>query len=266
MSAAENNALLALSTLTIITFVVFGKLLARIRHQGGKVRERIFDLPEFLVCIVLVGFFSALIAKTLLRAGAEVGPKITIQQVLPNALFFVVLAVGLSGFLKFRGIQLTTAFGLDRLTLPRAVSLGLGLILASAPLVFAGSIVMQLFLRQQAQEQELVTLFKEVSRASNRSGVAEIFLAGAVIAPICEEFLRGLFYATFKRYLGPVASALLTAGLFAAFHLNLTSLPSLFILALCFTIAYEAFGSLLIPMTMHALFNVTQLAILYLLT
>ena len=37
----------------------------------------------------------------------------------------------------------------------------------------------------------------------------------------------------------------------------------LFLLALCFVIAYEATGSLLVPITMHALFNAGQLIALY---
>ena len=36
------------------------------------------------------------------------------------------------------------------------------------------------------------------------------------------------------------------------------------LLALCFVVAYEATGSLLVPMTMHALFNGAQLLFLYL--
>ena len=99
--------------------------------------------------------------------------------------------------------------------------------------------------------------------AAVKAAIGQIFFAGAVIAPICEEFLfRGFFYVVFKRYLGAVASAVLTSALFAAFHVNLAAFPSLFALALCFTIAYEATGSLLVPITMHALFNGAQLAYL----
>jgi len=35
------------------------------------------------------------------------------------------------------------------------------------------------------------------------------------------------------------------------------------VLALCFTLAYEASGSLVVPMSMHALFNSAQLLFLY---
>ena len=77
---------------------------------------------------------------------------------------------------------------------------------------------------------------------------------------------RGFFYVVFKRYVGAPVSALFTAALFAAFHVNLTAFPGLFVLALCFTIAFEATGSLVVPMTMHALFNGAQLGLLYLMS
>jgi membrane protease YdiL (CAAX protease family) len=45
--------------------------------------------------------------------------------------------------------------------------------------------------------------------------------------------------------------------------MNVPSLPGLFVLALCLTLAYEASGSLLVPIGMHALFNLSQLVALY---
>ena len=45
------------------------------------------------------------------------------------------------------------------------------------------------------------------------------------------------------------------AVLFAAVHAHLPSFAALFVLGICFTIAYEWSGSLLVSMTMHALFN-----------
>ena len=253
--------------LSIFTCVIFGGLLGGIRHEGGKVRAKTYDLPELLISLVLGGFFAALVVKSVLRADPADAPKVTLDQVLPNAALFAVMFVGIALFLRFRGIDITRALGLDRVPFARAVAIGFGLILAAFPLVLCAGFIMQIVLRKEAQEQELVTLFKQVAHESNRFGVSQIFFAGAVIAPICEEFLfRGFFYVVFKRYVGAVASALLTAALFAAFHVNLAAFPSLFVLALCLTIAFETTGSLLVPITMHALFNGAQLGYLYYIT
>ena len=237
------------------------------RHEGGKIRAKTYDFPELLISLVLGGFFAALVVKSALTSGTDAAPKVTLDQVLPNALFFVVVLVAISGFLWFRGIDVRVATGLGRVPIVRALAIGLGLVVAAFPLVMCASLIMQIVLRQGAQEQELVTLFKNAAHDSNSAGVTRILIAGAVVAPICEEFLfRGFFYVVFKRYIGAPLSALITSALFAAFHVNLTAFPSLVLLALCLTIAFEATGSLLVPVTMHALFNGAQLGLLYLLT
>ena len=52
-------------------------------------------------------------------------------------------------------------------------------------------------------------------------------------------------------FIGVLVSSLL----FAAVHAHLPSFAPLFVLGTCFAIAYEWSGSILVPMTMHALFN-----------
>jgi membrane protease YdiL (CAAX protease family) len=50
--------------------------------------------------------------------------------------------------------------------------------------------------------------------------------------------------------------------LFAAVHAHLPSFAPLFVLGSCFAIAYEWSGSILVSMTMHALFNALTLTAL----
>ena len=265
MSPDPASALLVIGGLSIITLAVFGGLLGGLKREGGKARVDFFGLPELLVALVLAGLFAGLVVKATFNPRPD--RVITLDQVLPNAGFFLVLFAGIAGFLHYRGVKLWSAFGGDRVSLPRALALGFGLLLAVFPAVVLGNLIMQVVLQQKASEQELIALFREAARAGNRGGVGQIFLAGAVIAPICEEFLfRGFFYGVGKRYLGAWPSALLVSLLFAAFHVNLAAFPSLCILALGLTVAYESTGSLLVPVCMHALFNGSQLAFLYLAT
>jgi membrane protease YdiL (CAAX protease family) len=130
--------------------------------------------------------------------------------------------------------------------------------------VAVGGLITHNFLQNSAKEQELVQRFREVAASSDQMAILTIFVAAVVVAPLVEEFLfRGYFYGVLKRYVGGLPSGLFTAALFAAVHTNLASLTSLFILAVCFTIAYESSGSLLVPMSMHAIFNLTQLVFVY---
>jgi membrane protease YdiL (CAAX protease family) len=89
-----------------------------------------------------------------------------------------------------------------------------------------------------------------------------IFLA-IVLAPIGEEFLfRFFLYGVFKRYCGWFLALALNSLLFAAAHAHFPSFAPLFALGCCLTIAYEWSGSILVSMTMHALFNTVMLTLL----
>ncbi len=78
---------------------------------------------------------------------------------------------------------------------------------------------------------------------------------------------RGVFLPVFPVWRGetilwPRVGVVASALLFAAVHAHLPSFAPLFVLGICFTIAYEWSGSLLVSMTMHALFNALALTAL----
>jgi CAAX protease family protein len=80
---------------------------------------------------------------------------------------------------------------------------------------------------------------------------------------MAEEFLfRFFLYGVLKRYFGRFLGVTVNALLFAAAHTHLPSFAPLFVLGSCFTIAYEWSGSILVSMTMHALFNSLSLTVL----
>ena len=242
------------------------RLFARIRQAGGKVRTSEFSSTDLMICFALAGFLAWLVGWAAIShaSGKPATPTITPDKVLPAATLFLAPVAGIAVLLWARGVNLAQLFGLAQVSLVRVVVLGIALVLAAFPLVVVSGGLVQLVLRETAQEQELVALFREVTRNADGPAMFKIALAGTIIAPLTEEFLfRGYFYGVFKRFFGPPFAVPFTAILFAAVHLNLTSLPALFVLAICLTLAYEHTGSLLVPIMMHAFFNSTQLALLY---
>ncbi|MCE9610375.1 MAG: CPBP family intramembrane metalloprotease [Chthoniobacter sp.] len=237
-------------------------LIQRIRADGGQVCTDEFRMPDALVASVLAAFFCAAILGALLRSGPA--PALQASHIIPGAIVLPIVAIGVCGFLKYRGLRLIPLFGLDRLAPWRAAGWALGLVILA--FVFAGTAnwLTTIALRGQAEQQQLVRLFGDVVRQKNHLALAQIFFAAVVFAPLSEEVLfRGFFYPLGKRYLGPLASGFVTALLFAAVHSSLTALAGLFVLALCLTLAYERTGSLLVPIGMHALFNFTSLVFVY---
>jgi membrane protease YdiL (CAAX protease family) len=254
---------LALIALIPLALFAYGRVVLRLRAEGGRVQAQGFVMADLMVALVLAGYFALLVVGNWPARNAEPAP-IKIEQVLPGQLMLLIVGFGVAGFLVYRGADLIAMLGLKRVPPLRAASLSLRFLLGAVPIIWLTNFLTVYELKQGADEQQLVSLFREEVHRGHYSGVLTIVISGVLLAPCVEEFLfRGFFYGVFKRHLGAVAGAVASAGLFAAFHMNLASLPSLFVLALCLTIAYERSGSLLVPAGMHALFNLANLALLF---
>jgi membrane protease YdiL (CAAX protease family) len=255
---------LGMAVAALLSAAIYCRMGYRIWRWGGRVRPEYFGLGDLLASLVLIGFFAMLAGQHYLQAGDRKPAAMTVEQVLPSSVLLVLIAVALAGFLRMRKVPVREHFGLRGHLVPRAAGWAALLLPAALPMLLVVASLTQVWLQSEAVEQEMVKLFRDVIRRGDQGAAMQIAFAGAVLAPITEEFIfRGYFYGVFKRYAGALTSAAVTAALFAASHANLASLPALFVLALCFTVAYEATGSLLVPIGMHALFNSASLSLLY---
>ncbi len=246
----------------LLALTVYARQVGHIRDEGGKVDASKFDLPELMMTIVFAGFFAMLVVSALQRRTQETA--VNINRVLPNSMVFIVFTVGIACLMHFRGLRLRSLFGLDRLSFPGVLAWAGGLILPAMPLAGAANQITALFSPGKLEPQPLVDLFAKVAREHDFKAMGLILTSAVIIQPACEEFLfRGFFYGVWKRYLGPLGAGFLTCALFAAFHTSMAALAGLFILAACLNIAYERTGSLLVPIGMHALFNLTSLLVIY---
>ena len=222
------------------------------------------ELPELLMSVVFLGTFIGLMFMAL-QNQAKAAQVVKIESVVPNSMVFVAMAVGILCFLHFvRRLNLKEAFGIEQASPLETIGWAAMLIMAALPVVGAANLITMQLMKDSVTPQPLIELFNNVAREGNHVAVAQIFVAGVILAPCCEEFLfRGFFYGVWKRYLGPLGAGLLVSALFAAFHTSLSAFAGLFVLAVCLNMAYERTGSLLVPIGMHALFNFSSLFFLY---
>jgi membrane protease YdiL (CAAX protease family) len=161
--------------------------------------------------------------------------------------------------LWLRGLKPGSVFGVDRMPVGRSLLLGVALLISALPLVFAVDYVASLILKANptTDSQEVIQIFENTSTGAQR---IPIILLAVVVAPVAEELaFRGYLYGVIKRYCGAVPALILSGALFALIHQNLPAFFPLLVLASVFALAYELSGSLLVPMTMHALFNAFSL-------
>jgi len=217
---------------------------------------RLFGWPEATLAILLSVWF-------LLNIVASVSHEvksIRTRDLIFYSLFSIGLFLAIAGFLRVRRFDLNSLGGFSRIGFGRAATTGGILLLAAYPLVLLAEVVTQKLARGALDKQEIIEVFNASSTMEQR---ILIILLAVTVAPLTEEFFfRFFLYGVTKRYFGRGAGVVANALLFAAVHAHLPSFAPLFVLGICFTIAYEWSGSILVSMTMHALFNALALTAL----
>ena len=186
----------------------------------------------------------------------DVGNRVVVE----NLLFVVGLVLVIGAFLRLRGFDLSALAGFSKISFVRALSMGTVLLLAAYPMIAFADAITQRLLGSGSSRQNIVELFSGLGRIEQR---IMIIVFAVAIAPVAEEFLfRFFLYGVLRRYFGRFLGLITNALLFAAVHTHLPSFAPLFVLGSCFTLAYEWSGSILVSMTMHALFNSVSLTML----
>jgi membrane protease YdiL (CAAX protease family) len=208
-----------------------------------------FGWPDGILAMGLATLFALNAAS-----GSEAGKVVLhTNDLIANGLISAGIFIFIAAFLKIRGRNVNSLAGFTKLAFWRNLVAGGVLLLAAYPLIVVADLLSQQVLGGSSSRQGIVELFNESQTLKQR---VLIIILAVIIAPMVEEFVfRFYLYGVIKRYAGRFAGVLTNSLLFAAVHAHIPSAAPLFALGLCFTIAYEWSGSILVSMTMHALFN-----------
>ena len=93
---------------------------------------------------------------------------------------------------------------------------------------------------------------------TKQNDILFLFLIGGIVAPVAEEiFFRGVLYGFFRRW-GVIMALVLSTLVFVLAHPIGHSLPVIQLVGgILFAIAYEVERSLLVPITIHAIGNIS---------
>ena len=261
-SSAVGNIFIALIVLAALAIylTLIGQISARKSTPDvtiGNPPTRTFGLPEALLAAALILF---LLLNIVASFGRSLPVQLNGRDLVANFLLSLFVVFLIAAVLKLRGIDIDGLAGFSRTTLKRAISTSIVLLLAAAPLIAVAEGLTQTFLGGESSRQEIVDLFNSSGTIQER---VMIIVLAVVVAPISEEFVfRFFIYGVLRRYAGVTVGLVFNALLFAAAHTHLPSAAPLFVLGVCFTLAYEWSGSILVSMGMHSLFNSAQLVFL----
>jgi CAAX protease family protein len=247
----------ALVLLLGLSLGMFVRLFRRVYAGGGDtVQVSFFSWVDLaLASMVVLLIVSQILVSTGSVSQAPVDNVDTVTLLLSVLVWWALILGPILLSLWFRGFKFGNVFGVDRMPVGRSLLLGIALLVSALPLVFAVDYIASILLKVNTttDTQEVIQIFQHSSTVTQR---IPIILLAVVVAPVTEELaFRGYLYGVMKRYIGAVPALVLSGILFALIHLNLPSFFPLLVLASVFALAYELSGSLLVPMTMHALFN-----------
>ena len=175
---------------------------------------------------------------------------------LQSALYAIIVLIGTAGVLAENRRSFTTQFGIDRVHPSKALAWGLlvfgAVMLVETPLTEASAWALDA-LKMPHPEQQSVETFRHYSDGLM---ILSFLLQAIFLFPVIEElFFRGFLLTFLKKYTSTWGAILFSGGIFAFAHLNLGAVLPLWFLGIVLGIAYEHTGSLLVPMTIHACFN-----------
>ncbi|MEP6955262.1 MAG: type II CAAX endopeptidase family protein [Chthoniobacterales bacterium] len=234
----------------VYVYLALARQISAQRPAELELPEKTFGLVDL---IVASGLMALYLWNALLSSKHSGKQDLSVNDLIVNVLFSAAVLIIVAAVVHFRGIDVSRLAGWAKLGFARTLMTGTILLFAAYPLIIVADTLTQRLLGTPSSKQNIIELFTDSQTLQQR--VLIIVLAVAV-APVVEEFIfRFLVYGVVKRYLGRFVGLLVNAALFAAVHAHLPSAGPLFVLAVCFTLAYEWSGSLLVCMTMHALFN-----------
>jgi membrane protease YdiL (CAAX protease family) len=163
------------------------------------------------------------------------------------------------------GLGWGEAFGLRSGQAWRSVRTAVGVTVLFLPVALALSWASAEVMRHFLVEPEAQQAVQAVREAVGLTDVVLMGLMAVVVAPLAEEVLfRGLLYPALRPRWGGSFACLATSLMFGAIHFNAMSFVPLTLFAVVLVMLYEGTGTLLAPMTAHALFNGINFALLVL--
>lgn len=203
-------------------------------------------------------------APLLVQSGPATVPKES-SLILGPLLYALTAFLVITLSLTYSRTSLRQAFFSAQCPTRKALTKGLLYGLAAIPPILLLSMAIATITEALGFEPTLQEVFDWLGDATLAPGTRLFMIVAAiVIAPVVEELLfRGILFTAVLKARPFFFAALLSGLYFALVHFHAPSFLPLLVLSTAFSAGYAATGSILTPIVMHALFNLTSI-LLYL--
>ncbi len=230
-------------------------------HEQGNVSTKPFGYIDLGVVVL---FFFALKLATgaaVSQTTASESSPLTVTLMLTDSLLKIAVMSFFIYLFMIRKVDVIETFGLKRLS-PAGTLIWGGVVgLLAVPLVMAVGHVSAMGLERYLGElppQRIVEAFTENGSLAFRL----VTVVGVVVVtPVFEElFFRGYLYGVAKRFTDRFFAAFFSCMLFMIAHSGVITLMPILTLSVFLVLAYELSGNLWVPIVIHMLFNLANVA------
>ncbi len=190
------------------------------------------------------------------------------EQLLPlgvvaqTFVFHVPIILGVFLMLRRRGLGVRATLGLEPSKALENVGKGILAYLAAMPAIAAANVISWLLLQRAGVPQEPQFAMKILVEPHPAWLKVYLLIMAILSAPIAEELLfRGVCFPALAKRTAPLRAAILMSLLFAVIHMNAYAFLPLFVMALTLSAAYAWTRSIIVPLTMHAMFNAVNISL-----
>ena len=218
--------------------------------------QRPFTLAHVAVAVLFSLFFAL---PVLFQKPGAPTPKES--ALLLGPLLYALAAVSVVSLcLAHTRVSFRKAFGLRRGGARDALAKGALYGIAAVPPVMLLSMAMGAATKALGYEPQVQEVFDWLSDSTLALSTRVFMMVAAVVfAPVAEELIfRGILFSALLRGRAFAFAALLSSAYFALVHFHAPSFLPLLALSFAFSAGYAATGSILTPIVMHMLFNLTS--------
>lgn len=240
--------------------VIFLRMSARVLFQRqGRAWAGTFGAVEMGMAAGLIALFAMLMSASA-KAPGGAPDEIGVGSLVTGGLVQAGLCAAILAVLIMRRHPIGRIMGLNAMPFGRQMAWSFFFLAASLPLMDLLSRVSISLHGGEPAPQAIVDFARSVE---SPEGQMAVILFAVIVAPVTEEFLfRGFLYPALKSSLGPFFAIMLSSALFGMIHMNAQAALPLGALGFVMALAYERTGSLLAPMTVHAMFNAASLVVM----
>ena len=224
----------------------------------GTLQARPFRFAHALPIVALTGLFAFL--HVLQPSGEETHVE-PIALVWGSGIVAVLNLLVIASCTVLAGKRPRVVFGSPSCPWYTAIGKGLVYGVAVIPVVSLVSLVVEAVASALDLTLDAQDVFNCLSDPAVPASIrAALIFFALVVAPITEELMfRGILLPVLAKGRHFIFAALLSSLLFALIHLHGPSFLTLMLLSVFFSLGYAATGSILTPIVMHMIFNITGL-------